>query len=205
MKIRELEKRMEGLPAFNLNDIRKLDPGFHRQQLTYWLDKGYIRPVAGGYYLLADQEVDEGYLFALANKIYSPSYISLESALAYYNVIPETVLGVTSVSSRKTKEYGSPWGRFRYRHVKPIYMFGYQVVEEDQKKKFSMARLEKAVLDVLYLNPGMKTVEDFEGQRWNKEIIQSLDEKSLFGEYLNIFRNKALHKRVETMREYGDA
>ncbi len=205
MRFRELEKRVEGLPAFNLNDVRKLDPGFHRQQLSYWLGKGYIRPVAGGYYLLADQEVDEGYLFTVANKIYNPSYISLESALAYFNIIPETVLGVTGVSSRKTKEYESPWGIFSYRHVKPIYMFGYQVVEKGQKSKYSMACLEKAVLDYLYLNPKMRTIEEFEGQRWNKEIIKSLSKNALFDEYLKIFRNKALKRRVETMWEYSDA
>ncbi len=205
MRFRELEKQVEGLPAFNLNDVRKLDPGFHRQQLSYWLDKGYIKPVAGGYYLLADQEVDEGYLFTVANKIYNPSYISLESALAYYNVIPETVLQVTSVSSRKTKEYESLWGIFRYRHVKPVYMFGYQVVEKDQKRKYNIAFLEKAVLDYLYLNPKMATKEEFEGQRWNKEIIKSLSKDSHFDEYLKIFRNKALERRAEKMWEYSDA
>lgn len=205
MRFRELEKQVEGLPAFNLNDVRKLDPGFHRQQLSYWLDKGYIKPVAGGYYLLADQEVDEGYLFTVANKIYNPSYISLESALAYYNVIPETVLRVTSVSSRKTKEYESLWGIFSYRHVKPVYMFGYQVVEKDLKRKYNIAFLEKAVLDYLYLNPKMATKEEFEGQRWNKEIIKSLSKDSHFDEYLKIFRNKALERRVEKMWEYSDA
>jgi predicted transcriptional regulator of viral defense system len=56
--------------------------------------------------------MDEMVLFMVANKIYEPSYVSLESALAYYKIIPETVLGVTSISSRKTKQHESAWGIF---------------------------------------------------------------------------------------------
>jgi predicted transcriptional regulator of viral defense system len=109
MRFREFESKIRALPAFNLNDVRKLDPGFHRQQLTYWLNQGYIKPLAGGYYLLADREMDEMLLFMVANKIYEPSYVSLESALAYYEIIPETVFGVTSISSRKTKHTDHAW------------------------------------------------------------------------------------------------
>ena len=78
---------------------------------------------------MADAQVDESYLFMLANRIYEPSYISRESALAYYLIIPESVLGVTSVSSRKTRQFDSQWGRFSYRSIKPALMFGYRVIE----------------------------------------------------------------------------
>ena len=193
---------MKVLPAFNLNDVRKLNPGFHRQQLSYWLAKEWIKPLPGGYYLLANQKVDEQYLFTLANVIYQPSYISLESALAYYGVVPESVLGVTSVSSRKTIRYQSRWGEFRYRSVKPLYMFGYIVVEPAQKRKYKMARLEKAVLDYLYLNPDICSGEDFEGLRWKRSTLQQLGDNALFLKYLSIFDNKALENRVGQLREY---
>jgi hypothetical protein len=42
MKFREFWLKIKALPAFNLNDARKLDLGFHRQQLNYWHNKGYI-------------------------------------------------------------------------------------------------------------------------------------------------------------------
>lgn len=115
------------MPAFNLNDVRKLDPDFLRQQLNYWHDHGFIQSLAEGYYILADRAMDEMVLFMVANKIYEPSYLSLESALAYYGVIPETVLGVTNISIRKTKKYESAWGLFSYRSVKPQTMIGYKV------------------------------------------------------------------------------
>jgi hypothetical protein len=76
MRFREFESRISDLPAFNLNDVRKLDPEFHRQQLYDWQNRGYIKPLAGGYYLLADRAIDESFLFMAANKIYEPSYVS---------------------------------------------------------------------------------------------------------------------------------
>ena len=124
MRFSEFENRVKALPAFNLNDVRKLDPDFHRQQLSFWLQRGYIMSLAGGYYILSGQEIDERFLLTLANKIYESSYVSLESALAYYQVIPESVLGVASISSRKTTQYESAWGRFSYRCINTFANYG---------------------------------------------------------------------------------
>jgi predicted transcriptional regulator of viral defense system len=205
MRFREFESRVRALPAFNLNDVRKLDPVFHRQQLYYWHNQGHIKSLAGGYYILADQAIDEMVLFMVANKIYEPSYVSLESALAYYEVIPETVLGVTSVSSRKTKQYDTSWGVFSYRSVKPQYMIGYQVMENNPGYKFKIASLEKAVLDYLYLHSDIQTMADFEGLRWNRTQLHGLLDYSKFTKYVNIFDKRALENRVNQLLEYLNA
>ncbi|MDF1515262.1 MAG: hypothetical protein P1S60_15745 [Anaerolineae bacterium] len=205
MKLRDFESRIENLPVFNLNDVRKIDPGFHRQQLHYWQKQGYIKAVAGGYYILAHRNVDEAHLFMVANKLYQPSYISLESALAYYHVIPETVLGVTSISSRITKKYTTDWGVFSYRSVKPQYMFGYEIFQVDQQKKYTMASLEKAVLDYLYLNTDIQTFADLEGLRWNRDQLQPLKDSVAFHQYLSLFNKKALNDRVELFKAFLNA
>ena len=205
MIFREFETRIRALPAFNLNDVRKLDPGFHRQQLNYWHNQGYIKPLAGGYYILADQAIDEMVLFMVANKIYEPSYISLESALAYYEIIPETVLGVTSVSSRKTKQYDTDWGVFSYRSVKPQYMIGYQVIDNSPGKKFKIACLEKALLDYLYLHSDIQSMADFEELRWNQTQLHGLLDRSIFTRYVKLFEKRALENRVNLFLEYLNA
>ena len=205
MKFREFEPKIRALPAFNLNDVRKLDPGFHRQQLNYWHNQGYIQPLAGGYYLLADRKMDEMVLFMLANKIYEPSYVSLESALAYYEIIPETVLGVTSISSRKTKKYDSAWGVFSYRSVKLQYMIGYQVIENTPGIKFKIAYLEKALLDYLYLNSKIQSMVDFEGLRWNRNQLYDLLDHSMFTRFAKLFDKRALENRVTQFLEYLNA
>jgi len=188
-----------------LNDVRKLDPGFHRQQLNYWLNQGYIKALAGGYYILADRAMDEMALFMAANKIYEPSYVSLESALAYYQIIPETVLGVTSISSRKTKQLESAWGVFSYRSVKPQYMFGYQVIENTPGIKFKIAYLEKALLDYLYLNSEIQSSTDFEELRWNRTQLLGLLEHSVFARYVRLFDKRALENRANQFLEYLNA
>ena len=53
-----------------------------------------------GFYLLAGQPVDRQFLFHAANRIYPPSYVSLEAALKYYGLIPEETFQITSVSTR---------------------------------------------------------------------------------------------------------
>jgi predicted transcriptional regulator of viral defense system len=205
MIFRDFETQIKPLPAFNLNDIRNFDPGFHRSQLSDWISRGYIKPLAGGYYILANSQIDESLLFMLANAIYEPSYISRESALAHYQVIPESVLGVTSTSSRKTRQFDTQWGVFGYRSIKPSLMFGYQVIEKDQNTKFKIARLEKAVLDYLYWNPDMQSEEDLEGLRWNTDLISNLEDNPLFWKYLKVFNSKALDRRIKILMEYAHA
>ena len=202
MRFREFESQVKHLPAFNLNDVRKFDPSFFRQQFNTWQKIGRIKPLVGGYYILADQALGEDSLFMLANMLYQPSYISLESALAYHHIIPESVLGITSISSRKTRQFESEWGMFSYRSVKPAYMFGYQVLETSHGQKIKIATLEKAVLDTLYLNSGIQAIADFEGLRWNKANLQSLKGNVLFQKYLAIFDKNALERRVAHLMEY---
>lgn len=202
MRFRDFQIDAKELPAFNLNDVRKFDPGFHRQQLTDWLERGYIQSLPNGFYMLADTQVDESYLFTLANRIYEPSYISTESALAHYLIIPESVLGVTSVSSRKTTHFDSKWGRFSYRSIKPVLMFGYRVVEHDRMIKYKIASLEKTVLDYLYWKRRIDSIDDFAGLRWNRQELSGLEDSPLFNNYLKVFNNKALEHRVDLLMEY---
>lgn len=205
MLFRDFEIRIQPLPAFNLNDIRKIDPDFHRPQLSDWISREYIKPLAGGYYVLANSQIDESLIYMLANQIYEPSYVSRESALAYYQVIPESVLGVTSTSSRKTRQFDTDWGVFSYRSIKSNLMFGYQVIEKEQNTKFKIARLEKAVLDYLYWNPDLQSEEDLEGLRWSIDLIASMNDNPLFWKYLKIFDSKILYRRVKFMMEYAHA
>lgn len=205
MQFLDFRDKIKNLPGFSLNDIRKIDPLFHKRQLMDWLKRGYVRSFAGEYYLLADQQMDESLRFMLANRLYEPSYISLESALAFYHIIPETVLSVTSISSRKSKQFESDWGLLYYRSIKPLLMFGYEVIETAPNRKYSIARLEKAVLDYLYLNAHISSIEDFEGLRWDREALLPVVNGDRFRNYQNIFSKKALDKRVHQLVRYLNA
>ena len=82
MKFLELKNELNDFPIFSLNEIRIIDPNFHRRRLNEWQDKGYIKKVIRGYYIFSGLQLSEEILFKIANRIYLPSYVSLESALS---------------------------------------------------------------------------------------------------------------------------
>lgn len=205
MRYLEFREEIKKLPIFNLNDIRKIDPAFHKPQLSYWLEKGWIKSIAGGYYAFGDTVIDSVILNVVANKIVQPSYISLESALAYYHIIPERVFGVTSVTSKKTSQFESRWGIISYRSLKSDLMFGYDIFRPLPGRIFLMASLEKTILDYLYLNSRISGIEDFEGLRWDREALSVLMENKTFESYLQRFNKRALGFRVEQMMRYLNA
>lgn len=115
--------------------------------------KRYSKPKAGLFYKLRNglyclkTHLPPSYL--LANKIYNPSYVSLDTALSYYGMIPETVYSVTSVSTKTTREFTTPWLVFSYQKIKRQAFTGYRPMEIDGATVF-IAEPEKALVDFLY-------------------------------------------------------
>src|SRR5690606_27307755 len=69
-------------------------------------------------------------LFLIANHLRGPSYVSLESALSYWGMIPERVYETSSVTLKTSKMYRTPLGRFSYQHLGfPYYSFGVKSVQ----------------------------------------------------------------------------
>ena len=196
MQIIEFQKKLLMYPVFSLQDVQKIAPNFNRIQLDRWQKKGYIKRIKKEYYYFTDKEIDQNFLFYLSNKIYSPSYVSLEKAFQYYDFILEEIFQITSVSSKKTTKFTSSIGNFRYRHIKPSIFFGYRMIDYG-KQKILLAEPEKAVLDYLYLNPRLKAAADFHEMRINKqEFLEKIDFKKL-QRFMKAFENKSLSRRVK--------
>ena len=85
----------------------------------------------------------------IANRLYLPSYISLEYALAYYRFIPETVYTVTSVTTGITREFTAQGKNYEYSKIKRRAYTGYQFMKEGQAN-ILMAVPEKALVDYCY-------------------------------------------------------
>ena len=85
----------------------------------------------------------------MANRLYGPSYISLEYALAYYRFIPETVYTVTSVTTKITREFAAQGKSYEYSRIKRKAYTGYQLIKEGQVS-ILMAVPEKALVDYCY-------------------------------------------------------
>lgn len=102
-------------------------------------------------YFLTDSQISD---FALANYLYQPSYISLESALNFYGILSQFPYEITSITTKKPKEKIFENQIFTYRKLKKELYFGYQKIED-----YLIAYPEKALLDQLYLYAkGLKSI-----------------------------------------------
>jgi hypothetical protein len=175
------------------NDILKRFPDFDTHRLTEWQDKGYIQKVINRFYVWQKKPLDDYKLPFIANRIYTPSYISLKSALRWYNFIPEGVFQQFSVTTRKTKNIETPIGDFRYKNVNPNLFFGYYPVKPE-RGGFLIAEPEKALLDNFYLYPQIKDELDIDGLRLNyDQIVESCSIEKLHL-YTEAFDNKRVSK-----------
>jgi len=200
----KLRDSLKDFTVFSLHDILQVDPAFHRRRLNDWQNKEYIKKVIKGFYIFSDLALNENVLFEIANKIYKPSYISLESALSYYDLIPESTYGVTSVSTRRTYKFTTSTAEFSYKTIRLDLYFGYFIQAYNQKS-FKIAFPEKAILDYLYLNPHLKNEKDFESLRVNPGIFfEKIDTKKLMDQ-LKIFSQKSLRDRVSRFLDYLNA
>jgi len=197
MNIIDFQKQFQSYQVFSLQDIKKFFPDFSYRQIDRWEKKGYLIKIKQSFYTLADQDINQSFSFTVANRIYHPSYISLEKALKYYGLIPEEVFQITSVSTKKTLEFDTPIGNFGYRHISPKLFWGYKLIKTGSSK-FLIADVEKAILDYLYLNPNLKTVDDFEGIRINSDSFAEYVDMKKFQKYLKAFDKIALSKRAST-------
>ena len=79
--------------------------------------------------------------------------MSLQSALAHYSLIPEVTYVTTSVSHCRPEKIETPLGVFEFRHLKRDLLFGYELQDLGGQSAF-IATPEKALLDLIYLQPG---------------------------------------------------
>lgn len=195
MQFIDFQNQLSIYPVFSLQDVRKVFGDFSYRQLDRWEKKGYLKKLKRGFYCFAEQAFDQNTLFYTANKIYAPSYVSLETALKHYGLIPEEIFQVTSVSTKKTANFETPLGNFAYRQIKPSLYWGYKLVDFGSQK-ILLADPEKAVLDYLYIHPKLKTADDFRGMRLNMDEFKLEINLERFKKYLEMFGSKALTKRA---------
>jgi len=201
MQYLELKNSFKDFTVFSLADIKKIDASFHRRRLNEWQDKAYIAKVIKGYYISSDLKIDENVLFEIANRIYRPSYISFETALSYYHLIPESVYGISSASTRRTYSFKTTIGEFSYKTIKSDLFFGYDLVLYNSKY-IKIASIEKAILDFFYLHPHKKRESDFTSLRINKDIFLKQVNKERLYRFLDRFAKKTLTKRVKSFLEF---
>lgn len=143
------------MQVFSYNDLRTILPDAKQDNLKRnvynWVESGKIMRLKRGLFQLTYPRKEDVPDIYIANRIYEPSYISLDTALSIYNIIPEIAMTVTSVTSKATRRFSNQYGTFVYRTVKRNYFTGYSIMKEGNYE-IKIAEPEKAIADYLYLN-----------------------------------------------------
>jgi predicted transcriptional regulator of viral defense system len=131
-----------------------------RHQLSRWRQAGKIYQLRRGLYCLAPpfQKVIP-HPFLVANRMLPASYVSLQSALAYFGMIPEFVPVTTSVTTNRPVSWETRLGIFDFRHIQVDFFDGYRWVDLGNKQHAFIASPEKALLDLIYLEPVGETLD----------------------------------------------
>lgn len=126
-----------------------------RRQLSRWVKSGRIIRLRRGLYgLAAPYRKLDPHPFLLANAMKPASYVSRQSALTFYGLIPEHTPVVTSVTTGRPERLETELGMFFFSHVKKSWFTGYRKVEVVPGQQAFLAIPEKSLLDLIYLTPG---------------------------------------------------
>jgi phage terminase large subunit-like protein len=136
--------------------------------------------------------------FLIANHIYGPSYVSMQTALRHYGMIPEAVYTVQSITTGVARNYKNDIGSFSYVHVPAAY---YQVgitIREDAEATCMIATPEKALCDLMVLTPNLNLRYQTEiGNYLEYDIRFDMEELSKLN--LDIIKECAEVSRKKTM------
>lgn len=207
MKYEELVATVGDLPLFRgsllLSGDR--DPAHVRRQLARWTAAGKVVQLRRNVYVLAAPwRRVEPHPFVVANELHGPSYVSLQSALAYHGMIPEAVPVTTSVTTARPADFRTVLGRYTFRHVRADAFFGYSRARVLENQAALLADPAKALLDLIYLTPGGDAEQHLRSLRlWDWD---ALDDKALH-EHAHRWGKKKIHRAVDAIlriRESAD-
>lgn len=200
MKYLDFQNIFGGRPLIDEREVRSIFPDFSPRRFYEWQEKGYIKKIANRFYVFSNKNIGENEIGFIANKLLEPSYLSLEYALRYYNLIPEMVYLITSVNTRKTKTIKTPICSFQYRTIKENLFFAYQIVNFGGVS-FKIAEPEKALLDFLYLRSNIKNENDLEELRINAEVFKEIINTEKIKKYLDIFDSISLANKFKKLNK----
>jgi predicted transcriptional regulator of viral defense system len=162
MKFSEIMEIVADEPVFETELLvaGQSDPSDLRRQLSRWTKAGKIHQVRRGLYALASpfQKI-KPHPFVVANRLVRSSYVTSQSALAFYGMIPEHVSSVTSVTTLRPGQWKTPLGIFQFHHLRSTLFFGYRRADLGGGQQAFVATPEKALLDLIYLQPGADSAE----------------------------------------------
>ena len=169
---------------FNETVVKDLFPneseGARKQLVHRTVSRGEVLRLKPGLFLLRrEYRRSELRPFVIAGLLHSPSHISLESALAHHNLIPEAVQQVSSVTALRSRSFVTPLGLYSFKRVPALQpRAGVEAVKLGSESWAFIATPLRALADMLYLNKTVSWTKD--GLRYVLESLR-IEEDDLAG------------------------
>ena len=151
MTLKELKAAIR-TPYFFWYQLGRLFPDEKPQsmkvQLARLAKKGEIVRIKKGLYIFVGVDIDQ---LSLSSLIYRHSYVSLETALNFYGLMPDIPIQVTAITTKASRKFTTAQGVFTYSMVEKNLFFGYERHTDSSGANYDIAAAEKALLDWLYI------------------------------------------------------
>lgn len=156
-----------------------------RDLISRMVKRGDLIRLKNGFFIIAEKIRSSPAPYEqIGNLLYGPSYISLEWALSHYQMIPEGVYLVTSVTTNQSKNYPTPIGTFDYTFLNHSrYAIG---IDQQQNSggRYLIATPEKALADLVHFKSRDLKKKDLlidliEGRRIDEGVLKSLNKKHI--------------------------
>ncbi len=157
---------------------------YPKNKVTTMEKKGELIRLKKGLYVVSP-EISKQNLSKnlISNHLYGPSYVSLETALSYYGLIPERTITTYALTAKRKKTYQTPLGNFEYLSIPSQYFsIGIRQQTQNMEYAFLIASPEKALCDLIITRAGirfqsMKAIKNFllEDMRFDLQTIANWD------------------------------
>jgi len=143
--------------------------------------------------------------FVLANLIYGPSYITAQTAMAFWNMIPERVELTISMTMKRKKQFETPVGRFSYLYCpKKAFNIGVRLEDTGDQKSFLIASPEKSLCDMTAMQTHISTKKEMKEflklMRLDDSSIQNFD-LPLLEEIKTGYRRQSIRLLLSCLKE----
>jgi len=165
-------------------------------KISYMTKQGVLIRLKKGLYTFGGLYQERVESITVANRLYTPSYVSFDYALSYYGLIPERVYEVTSASLYTKKIFDTPLGRFSYRPVPiGVYALGVDWLYDERDGGKFIATIEKALCDKIRGDRGVGRLNQKRMEKYllydlriEREALLGLD-KGLINEIANRYKS----------------
>jgi hypothetical protein len=172
--------------------------------------EGLIESIKKGLYIAGPQvKMPRPENTLLANHIYGPSYVSLDTALSYYGLIPERVSEIASMTTKVSTEFHTVAGVFTYTHLPlPYYAFGLNMMRLTTDQRAIIASPEKALCDKIVSTSGIllrSTAQAaaylLEDLRIDESALKGLDIEMMTGWFPDAPKKESLEMLIKTIEK----